>query len=69
MGKFINKQPLLYLPPDVKCKEYIILDFFCLVSTKQWGFAASSKVFMRFGAKELGTFDTCHGPMIPIQKR
>ena len=66
---FANKQPLLYLPPDVKTKEYIILDFFCLVSIKQWGFTESSKVFLRFGAKELGTFDTCHGPMISTKTR
>ena len=35
----------------------------------QWGFTESSNVFIRFGAKELGTFATCHGPMVPIHKR
>ena len=70
LGDFTTKQPLLYVPPDIKSKDYISLDFFCLVSSKQWGFAASSsKVFMRFCAKELGTFATCHGPMTPTHQR
>ena len=64
-----KKLPLLYSPPETRSEKYIILDFFCLVSIKQWGLTKSSNVFMRFGAKELGTFSTCHGPMIPTHKR
>ena len=61
--------PLLYSPPEIKIEKYIVIDFFCLVSVKQWEFDKSSNVFIRFAAKELGTFDTCHGPMSPTHKR
>ena len=65
---FSKSQPLLYLPPDTASKEYVVIDFFCLASTHQWKLNKSSKVYLRFAAAELGTFDSCHGPMFLIER-
>jgi len=60
---FSRKEPLLYSPPDTTSEDYIFIEFFCLVSIERWGLNKSSKVYIRFNAPELGTFDSCHGPM------
>lgn len=61
---FSKTDPLLYEPPDTTCEDYINIEFFCLLSTERWGLDKSSKVYLRFGAPQLGTFDSCHGAMI-----
>ena len=70
MGRFdfSKTEPLLYSPPEIASTEYVIIEFFCLVSIERWGIDKSSKVYLRFAAPELGTFYTCHGPMILTQR-
>ena len=64
---FSKTVPLLFSPPDTIRKDYIWIEFFCLVSTERWHLDDSSKVYLRFAAPELGTFYTCHGPMTRSQ--
>ena len=61
-------EPLLYSPPDTITKDYVCIDFFCLLSIERWCFDETSKVYIRFAAAELGTFSTCHGPMTPTKR-
>ena len=61
-------EPLLYSPPEISSAECVIIEFYCLVSIERWGFDEASKIYLRFSAQELGTFHTCHGPMIPTQR-
>ena len=69
MGFDVSKAgPLLYSPPDTINKDYVWIDFFCLVSCDRWRLNESSKVYLRFCAPELGTFYTCHGPMIHTKR-
>lgn len=65
---FSKTEPLLYSPPEITSTECVVIEFYCLVSTEQWGLDKSSKVYLRFAAPELGTFYTCHGPMIPTER-
>ena len=65
---FTKTQPLLYSPPDITSADCVFIGFFCLASTERWDINESSKVYLRFAAPELGTFNTCHGPMIPTQR-
>jgi len=71
LGTFDNskKEALLYSPPEVIQKDFVIVEFHCLVSIEQWHLDKSSKVYIRFAAKELGTFGSCHGPMLLKDKR
>ena len=65
---FLKTKLLLYSPPDIASKDYVLIEFFCLVSIERWGFDTSSQVYLRFAAPELGTFYSCHGPMILTQR-
>ena len=65
---FSKTEPLLFSPPDGISEDYVWIDFFCLASTERWGFDKYSKVYLRFAAPALGTFQTCHGPMDCIQR-
>ena len=68
VGVFSKATSLFYSPPDVTTKEYVAIDFFCLLSVERWGFDTSSKVYLRFDVDELGSFVSCHGPMICIDR-
>ena len=70
MGRFdfSKTEPLLYSPPEITSTEFVIIEFFCLVSIERWRLDVSSKVYLRFAAPELGTFYTCHGPMLLTQR-
>jgi len=46
--------------------DFVRIEFHCLLSTKQWGFDSTSKVYIRFAAKELGDFKKDYGPMEKI---
>ena len=65
---FSQKEPLLFSPPDIITKDYVWIEFFCLLSIERWCFDESSKVYIRFAAAELGTLSTCHGPMTPTKR-
>jgi len=65
---FTKIEPLLYSPPDTGNKDYVLINFFCLVSIERWKFNKSSQIYLRFSAPELGTYYSCHGPMIPTQR-
>ena len=71
LGTFDNskKEALLYFPPETEQNDFVTVDFYCLLSIEQWHLDKSSKVYLRFAAKELGTFDSCHGPMLLKGKR
>ena len=68
MGSFHSKanNSLLYSPPETRVTNYVNVEFFCLLSAKQWDFDdRTSNVYLRFAANAMGTFTTCHGPMSP----
>ena len=65
---FSKADLLLYSPPDAASKDCVSIMFFCLLSGEQWGYDKSLKVYIRFAAPELGTFNTCHGPMYLLQR-
>lgn len=58
-----NDPTLVFNPPEMIIDHYIAVEFHCLLMTSQWGFEDSSKVFIRFGAPQLGDFNYCYGPM------
>ena len=64
---FSSSEPLLYSPPEISSVDYVTIEFYCLLSIERWGFDETSKVYLRFGSPELGTFFTCHGPMTSTQ--
>lgn len=65
---FSQIEPLLYSSPDTLTKDYVWIEFFCLISIKRWCFDESSKVYIRFASAELGTWYTCHGPMTSTRR-
>jgi len=71
LGTFDNtkKEALLYSPPETSVNDFVTVEFCSLLSIEQWHLDNSSKVYLRFAAKELGTFASCHGPMTLKDKR
>ena len=65
---FSKTEPLLFSPPDSVSEDFVWIDFSCLASVERWGFDDSSKIYLRFAAPALGTFQTCHGPMRCTQR-
>ena len=57
---------LIFNPPETKARDYLFIEFHCLLVAQQWGLDDSSQVFIRFAAAELGSFKHCYGPMDKI---
>ena len=65
---FFRDPSVVFNPLVTEARDYITVEFHCLLESQQWGFDNSSKVFIHFTLPEFHYYDHRYGPMQKINR-